>query len=287
MKNTQCYLCKSKDLSYVDGQVRDMLELKILKCNKCGLVFMESFDHISDTFYEDSSMINKDPGTILDVHLKENEIDNARRAEFMKPFIKGKSVLDFGCGNGGFLRDIKALCKDCAGLEKDANYFHSFKENKGIKLYKDMSEIKTKFDYITLFHVLEHIKDPKKTLKDLSKVLAPGGVIVVEVPNSNDALLSLYKSKAFSKFTYWSPHLFLFDNNTLAKLAQDAGFKVKAIKQVQRYPLSNHLYWLANNKPGGHNAWSFMNDPELNNAYEAQLAKIDACDTIIMSISKK
>ncbi len=98
-----------------------------------------------------------------------------------------------------------------------------------------------------MFHVLEYIPEPKSILGKLSEMLTDNGQIIVEVPNANDALLTLYKSKPFSSFTYWSCHLFLFTAKTLQMLFDQMNLKVNYIKQIQRYPISNHLYcWIAN-----------------------------------------
>ena len=123
-------------------------------------------------------------------------------------------------------------------------------------------------------------------LGELSEMLAGGGQIIVEVPNADDALLTLYQCEPFSHFTYWGCHLFLFTAKTLEMLFTQVNLKVNYIKQVQRYSLANHLYWLANGKPGGHQKWHFLNLPELHAAYEKQLAAIGKCDTILASVSR-
>ena len=51
--------------------------------------------------------------------------------------------------------------------------------------------------------------------------------------------------------------------------------------QCQRYPLTNHLYWLAEGKPGGQDVYTSLTDNELNMAYAKVLAKNKLCDTII------
>ena len=60
---------------------------------------------------------------------------------------------------------------------------------------------------------LEHLADPRGTLVQLAQHLRPHGRIVVEVPSSADALLTLYDCDAFRRFTYWSQHLFLFERH--------------------------------------------------------------------------
>jgi len=137
-----------------------------------------------------------------------------------------------------------------------------------------------------MFHVLEHISDPRSMLIELRKFLADEGQIIIEVPNAGDALLTLYQCEQFSHFTYWSCHLFLFTAKTLEMLFSQINLKVNYIKHVQRYPLSNHLYWIAKGRPGGHQKWHFLNSAELHASYEKQLAAIAKSDTIVASISK-
>jgi hypothetical protein len=73
----------------------------------------------------------------------------------------------------------------------------------------------------------------------------------------------------------------LYNAATLAILAKKAGLEVEAVQQTQRYPLSNHLYWLAAGKPGGHLRWNFLNDPALEDAYRHALSSLGKCDTIV------
>ena len=68
-------------------------------------------------------------------------------------------------------------------------------------------------------------------------------------------------------------------------LIKKAGIKLNWIKHVQRYPLSNHLYWLSKGKPGGHKQWAFLDDQQLNQNYEQQLAALGLTDTIVAGIS--
>ena len=110
--------------------------------------------------------------------------------------------------------------------------------------------------------------------------------MVIEVPSSEDALLTLYDNDAFQHFTYWSQHLFLFNAETLRLLATKAGLRVVSIQQFQRYPLSNHLHWLSRSLPGGHQNWSFLDTPALTESYAASLAAVGKCDTLIAHLEK-
>jgi hypothetical protein len=62
---------------------------------------------------------------------------------------------------------------------------------------------------------------------------------------------------------------------------EKAGFSVVEMIQYQRYPLANHLYWLAKGKPGGQNIYEIFNTPELINEYNNVLQRNKICDTVI------
>ena len=52
------------------------------------------------------------------------------------------------------------------------------------------------------------------------------------------------------------------------------------------HSLSNHLYWLAKGKPAGRKKWSFLNNNQLDQGDEHQLAAIGKTDTIMVGILK-
>jgi len=269
--------------------VRDSSELEVFECTACGLVCLSSFDHIRCGFYESSEMHGKETPDIQ-AWLKNTEWDDERRFQYLKSVLPNRKLLVFGCGAGGFLLKARELATTAHGVEIEMRLSNHY-QSRGLMVFQNPSKIPSDirssgFEIITMFHVLEHIPDPKATLVELSEMLTDDGQIIVEVPNADDALLTLYHNEPFSHFTYWSCHLFLYTAKTLKILFAQMNLKVNYIKQVQRYPLSNHLEWLANGRPGGHKKWHFLDSPELHTAYEKQLAAIGKCDTILASISK-
>lgn len=282
-----CYLCKSKKHKTRSGRVRDNQDIKIYECKDCGLVFLSTKDHITKDHYKNSKMHIKNPSD-FQTWMKETKIDDERRLNFLKKKIVNKSLIDFGCGTGGFIQLAKNFTKEIIGIEPDKILKNYFKEKK-IQVFQDhfTSKIKKKkYDFITAFHVIEHLQDPSKTLNELAEFLNDSGEIIIEVPSANDVLDNLYNNKEYQNFKYWSQHLYLFTVETLNKLAKKSKLKLSWISQIQRYPISNHLYWMAKGKPGGHEKWSFLDSHELHQAYEKQLISLGLSDTLIASFKK-
>ncbi|MDD2899690.1 MAG: class I SAM-dependent methyltransferase [Desulfuromonadaceae bacterium] len=96
---------------------------------------------------------------------------------------KGRA-LDIGCGSGRFLRALRQSGWEVAGLELNddtataARNVHGLMVETALEAYADKS-----FDLITITHVLEHIRNPHRMLADCVRLLKPGGVIAVAVPN--------------------------------------------------------------------------------------------------------
>lgn len=296
----KCYLCGSSENHEREGKVRDNPDIKILECNECGLVFLDT-KNIDEEFYKQDNMLDanffkltqRGDDTLQNQILfleREWGLRAKLRVEFLKEALIGKDVLDFGSGHCQFLLLAKELAKSVSGIELE-NQVESIYKTNHIPLYRSINECLGgggKYDLITAFHVVEHLQDPITTLQDLSHCLQKNGKMVIEVPNANDALLTIYNNQAFKEFTYCSGHLFLYSPHTLKKLGEKAGFKVDFVRCIQRYPLSSTLHWLSLNKPQGHKHWgNFIDNPMLQNAYEQTLASLGATDTLIAQFSHK
>ena len=222
----------------------------------------------------------------IDAWLRETDRDDERRFHYLSEAMTNRDVLDFGCGVGGYLLKARQKARSVTGVELEARLQAHYHANQ-LKVVAGVSDLPPDqfFDLITAFHAIEHLEDPADMLRQLGAKLRGGGRLVVEVPSSGDALLTLYESAPFSEFTYWSCHRYLFNAANLSRLAKKAGLKLDYVGHIQRYPLSNHLYWLAKGKPGGHQSWSFLDGAELTRAYEARLAALGLSDTLISCFS--
>ena len=260
-------------------RVRDRDDIAVLIDPITEVIVLSRFDHIDLKYYNDRA--EKDGYTVKDRVIKSPKMeDNSRRREVFGRYIKGKRWLDFGSGLGGMLDEMAGTADWAGGLEPNEERAE-FCRAKGHNIIGQLEDIEDgSMDCITLFHVFEHLTDPIGTAETLRRKLAPGGTLVAEVPHARDILIHTYDCEAFKTFTFWSEHLVLHTRQSLAALLKCAGFAKVEVSALQRYPLANHLHWLAKGAPGGQAHWGFLNSAALDSEYEATLSKIDRTDTI-------
>jgi 2-polyprenyl-3-methyl-5-hydroxy-6-metoxy-1,4-benzoquinol methylase len=274
-----CPLCKSTNITRRDVTIRGNSQVKLMDCLDCTLAFLSSFEHISPSHYENSGMWDESAINIED-WINDTKHDDLRRVSLLEKLAKDKAILDIGTGNGNFVAEISKIAREAVGIEPEKRLNESFKM-RNLKIMGSLEEVEDKFDLVTMFHVLEHIPEPIKFLTSVKNNIKIDGLLVIEVPNLDDALLKIYESSSFSNFTFWDNHLYTYNARTLEAIIKAAGFRHVEILGVQRYSLANHLYWLVKGKPGGHKIWSFMNSDEIQKSYEELLSKFGGTDTLI------
>lgn len=281
----KCPICRG-GVCEVHNGTRDDDSIDVYCCNQCGTKFLSNLDKKKD--YENGFMRGTDKLSETDIEnvLLSCKKDDMRRFKMLQDMCADKNLLDFGCGYGGFLGNISKVTKSCKGVEL-GRCERDYLNKKGITCFKDIDEYNEKFDIITLFHVFEHLQNPQMWLKKYSDYLVDSGYLIIEVPNANDALLSLYESQKFADFTYWSAHLFLYTIKSLTMVIGETNlYDIVLAGQVQRYSIANHLMWLAKGTPGGHVEWSFLDTDELNEAYFLKLKELEMCDTLFFVLKK-
>lgn len=259
---------------------RDRQDVSVLRCKTTGVLVLSSTDHLGQNYYQER--IEKSTITTQVDEVETPRLtDNIRRSKEFNSYIKGKRWLDFGCGLGGMLDEMAQESSLAVGLEPNHDRA-SICRRKGHKVVSDLNELEdNSFDIVSMFHVLEHISHPVYTLNQVIRKLTPNGVLLVEVPHARDALVNLFECESFKRFTFWSEHLVLHTRQSLSLVVSSSGFSNIYISSYQRYPLANHLYWLAKGKPGGQEKWSFMVSDQIHISYESILSKIDMTDTLI------
>lgn len=200
-----------------------------------------------------------------------------RLKDMLKPSM---SVLDVGANAGAFLKEVEPYVSSVIGIEPGDSHRAWASRELGLTFVKDITELgDRKFDVIALFHTLEHVWNPVDFLRVLGRYLVPGGIIVIEVPNVNDALVALYKIPAYVTFYYQKAHLYYFSHATLAKTIAAAGGRAE-ITGLQRYDLSNHLRWAIDGQPGGQGYYNAVLVDQVQTAYAEALVQAGFSDTL-------
>tara|TARA_B100000989_G_scaffold72938_4_gene51266 strand:- start:8820 stop:9716 length:897 start_codon:yes stop_codon:yes gene_type:complete len=271
---------KSKNTSIFSNQTRDK-NIKVLKDKKTGVIFIPKHRSNIKNHYQLKNENLFSIKSVFKVRRKNVKLiglnDDVRRFEYLKNKIKNKSLLDFGCGKGKFLKIAKRNTKNIAGLEISRQFINHL--SKQFKMYEDLDHVDQKFDVVTLFHVLEHIPNQIETLKKIKKVIYKNGKLFIEVPHANDLLLNL---KVFRNFTLWSEHLVLHTKFSLTKYLKVAGFKINKILFIQRYNFLNHLKWFMEGKPEGHVTNQMLYDKDIIETYNKFLIKNKITDTLFV-----
>ncbi len=148
-------------------------------------------------------------------------------------------LLDVGCSTGEFLDYAKTHEWEVIGCELAEHTARIAHERFGcevrISAFKDAGFETGYFDVVTMWDVIEHLFDPTAALKEVWRVLRPGGLLVLNTPNYN----SLSRLLLGKKWEGLNPprHLFVFSPATLRMLVDVSGGRVVAMRAVDINPL--------------------------------------------------
>lgn len=138
------------------------------------------------------------------------------------------TVLDFGCGGGFLLNNLK--CQKKIGIETNRSARDIIDNEFGFENHESISKIEdNSVDVIISNHCLEHCPNPAEIISEMYSKLKIGGIVVLVVPHDS------YKVK-------YSPndinfHLYSFSPMNLGNLLDNSGFKnISSTSLLHRWP---------------------------------------------------
>jgi 2-polyprenyl-3-methyl-5-hydroxy-6-metoxy-1,4-benzoquinol methylase len=146
----------------------------------------------------------------------------------------GMRLLDVGCSNGAFISAAQTFGINAEGVEPAAAPAQAATES-GLKVHQgflqDIHLAEASFDVVTLFEVLEHLKDPLSLMKECHRVLSQGGVLVIRTGNTDSWSARFTKNRwEYFSISKHGGHISFFNPASMGKLAQRSGFSIASLK---------------------------------------------------------
>lgn len=216
---------------------------RISRCLNCGAIFLgpkptkkQLEQAYNDSYYGQGK--SKFNGGIEKVLV----FFRFSRARQVCRYVKAPAkVLDIGCGNGEFLAYLIKRGFQGYGVELPGKAAERAEQVKGLNLKigqlskEDFDE--DFFDVVCMWHVFEHLTEPKATLQIIRKILKPGGYLMMSLPNIGSVQSRLFRGK----WLHLDPpkHLFFLERSDLILEMNQLDFKL--IKQ-KHFSLEQNVF---------------------------------------------
>lgn len=237
-----CIVCGSKEIApfllckdhFVSGE-----EFEINSCKTCGFKYTECVPEPEKMapYYQSEEYISHSDtqkGIMNKIYHKVRDIMLKRKARLIRSLTPGKRLLDIGCGTGYFPYYMKLQGYEASGMELDADARDFAAENFDLEINSPEKQLNEKqtayYDVITLWHVMEHLHNPKRYMEWIFDSLKNDGALLIALPNCNS-----YDAKIYKEFwaAYDVPrHLWHFEPSTFIKYITQFGFKLETIKRL-------------------------------------------------------
>lgn len=212
----------------------------VVVCSKCGFVFADIIPKQVefDRHYKEMSKYEYAERSQADARYDLRRFSSLVKE--LSPFLPGKSarILDIGCATGTLLSlfkkkgfksvtgiDPSPVCGEVAHKEYKVRVFTG-----PISRTSAVLSGERPFDCIILSGVLEHIRDIGQTLNSIRELLAPGGLVAIDVPDATR--FARCPDAPFQQFS--TEHINFFSPLSLSNLLQKHGFRKRACRRHDR-----------------------------------------------------
>lgn len=221
MRDTiSCYLCLETARIAVTARDADSGEwFSLYRCGLCDLAVVPLPEAGVSDYYRTAYYGQRKSFT-------ESLINYSRMRKIRRLVPPGAAVLDVGCGNGSLLIRLLRGGYEARGTEiaPEGHLLPGVESRICRKELPECAFPEKSFSLVTLWHSLEHFENPLLYLEEARRILAPGGKLMIEVPN-----IVSWQARIFGRFWFHLDvprHLFHFSPKSLAHLLKKAGFLV-------------------------------------------------------------
>jgi SAM-dependent methyltransferase len=222
-----CVLCGETGATVLSLRDRDGAPLRTVACAGCGLVRTDPMPSAVeiDRFYSERYRLDyKQAYSPSRRHLlRAGRVALDRLSRLPALPAGARRALDVGAGGGEFAYLLgRTTGLAVQGIEPNRGYAEHAARELGLDLqigsFVDAQPGEGCFDLVTMFHVLEHLRDPAAALGRVRDWLAPGALAVIEVPNVEATCQA-------PEHLYHFAHLYNFNPATLQRLGERAGLR--------------------------------------------------------------
>ena len=196
---------------------------KLFKCNDCGLGVTKGDNLQKGDYHRDNTYIAEE-GLFRNIFKK--------RVDIILRFKKIGRILEIGCSTGLMLSILKKKGLQVKGIEISSDSA-TVAKSRGIDVLTIPFEevvFKESYDVIILNHTLEHLEDPKKVVKKISKILNKGGILYIDLPNFGSLSAKLLGRRWQALLP--DEHLWHFTEKSLSLLLKKFDFNIIYVEKA-------------------------------------------------------
>ena len=210
-------------------------QLGLLKCTQCGLVVSPAIwqPQANEELEEEWFGANYQAQTSFWVRWFESWNNRRTLRRLVKAKPSGPRLLEIGVGSGSFLESARKRGFEVMGCDLSSTICERVRRTHGITMHCGTvaeMEVEDRFDVVVMNHVLEHVNEPVAFLRDVLRLLAPGGVVHIAVPN-----VACWEAHLPGWTSYEPYHLAYFTPETLGRTVSSGGFSIEDEKTYESF----------------------------------------------------